>query len=362
MAIARVAVSREGGPVGVRGLLLAAAILSSGCSAGTSAVDYPREHGAQTLSTSPRHVYKENDARDGRGKWESTLFRLVLRGASERAAEPLAATVELRSAKKTVKTVHYGREALAAARSHADTKYSADFDALYELRFAFREPIALAVDSAMVVLETEAGSASLLVPIGVYKQKTTLRFPLTGDFMVVTGHGTTEGGHEERSQLFAYDVVGLGPHLELLHGAGTDNADFVGYGLDVRAPAAGVVVYSRDDVADNPASGNQNLGQLLALPDPPWGVAGNCVVVDHQDGEYSLLAHMQHGSVRVEKGDRVRQGDVIGRLGNSGATTGPHLHYHLMNGPVMLRSDGLPAQFENTCVPVPKPGQFCDAK
>src|SRR4029077_19752002 len=107
-------------------------------------------------------------------------------------------------------------------------------------------------------------------------------------------------------------------------------------------------------------TGNQNMAELLALPDSPWGVAGNCVVIDHGDGEFSLLAHMKRGSVKVKKGDRVKMGDPIGQLGNSGATTGPHLHYHLMAGPKLLLSDGLPAQFENTCQRAPKPGVYCD--
>jgi beta-aspartyl-peptidase (threonine type) len=52
-----------------------------------------------------------------------------------------------------------------------------------------------------------------------------------------------------------------------------------------------------------------------------------------------------------------------GRLsvGNSGATTGPHLHYHLMDGPRILVSDGLPARFENTNPSLPKPGVFAEA-
>jgi murein DD-endopeptidase MepM/ murein hydrolase activator NlpD len=314
------------------------------------------------LSTSPRHVYKENDAKNGHGKRESFLFRLVVRGASAPDSEPAGATVELRAGAKRVETIEYSAEALAAARGHADTTYSDDFDALYELRFAFKEPVALAIDGAFVTLRTARGRASLLVPIGVYQQKTKLRFPLAGDFMVVVGNGSTEGGHEERSQAFAYDVVGLGKNLELLQGDGSKNSDFVGYGRDVLAPADGLVVYARDDVADNPSTGNQDFAALLRLPDPPWAVAGNCVVIDHGDGEYSLLAHMQPGSVKRVKGDRVKQGDVVGKLGNAGATTGPHLHYHLMDGPVLLRADGLPAHFENSCVPAPKPGQFCDAK
>jgi murein DD-endopeptidase MepM/ murein hydrolase activator NlpD len=123
-----------------------------------------------------------------------------------------------------------------------------------------------------------------------------------------------------------------------------------------------VVTYARDDVADNPSTGNQDMEKLLALPDPPWGVGGNCVVIDHGNGEWSFLAHMKRGSVKVKKGDRVVQGQVVGQLGNSGATTGPHLHYHLMDGPKILLSDGLPARFENTCQPMPKPGVYCDTK
>ena len=261
-----------------------------------------------------------------------------------------------------MKTIRYSAEALRAARGHASTRFSADFDALYELRFAMREPVVLAIDAVQIGLEAGGTRSSLPVPVTVYEQKTKLRFPIAGDFMVVTGHATSEGGHEERSQSFAYDVVGLGSHLELLRGDGTKNADFVGYGRDILAPADGIVVYSRNDVPDNPASGNQDTAALLRLPDPPWGVAGNCVVLNHGNGEWSLLAHMQPGSVRVKKGDRVKQGAVLGKLGNSGATTGPHLHYHLMDGPELLRSDGLPARFENTCVPQPKVGQYCDAK
>lgn len=314
------------------------------------------------LTTSPRHVYKENDGRDGKGKTESAVFRIVVRGSKGLVSEPQGATVELRSAGAVVKTIHYSAAAITAIHGFEDTPYSDDHDALYVVRFVMKEPVALAVDSAMVTLEAGGTSSSVVVPIGVYAQKTGLHFPLRGDFMIVTGHATSEGGHEERSQNFAFDAVGLGPHLELLRGDGTKNTDFVGYGLDVLAPADGVVVYTRNDVADNPARGNQDFGALLLLPDPPWGVAGNCVVIDHQDGEFSLLAHMQPGSVRVKKGDRVKQGDLLGKLGNSGATTGPHLHYHLMDGPTLLRSDGLPARFEDTCVPVPKPGQWCDAK
>ncbi|HKA35899.1 MAG TPA: M23 family metallopeptidase [Thermoanaerobaculia bacterium] len=314
-----------------------------------------------SISTSPRHVYKENDGRDLKGKTESFVFRLVVRGSVAQSAEPIGATVDLRAGPRTVKSVRLTGDALAALREKPG-KFSADADALYALKLAFDEPVAEKVDRVSIRLESAGGTASLDVPVAEYAQKTRLVFPLKGDFMVVTGHVSAPQGHEERSQLYAYDVVGLGPHLELLTGDGSKNEDFVGFGKEVLAPAAGVVTYARDDVADNPSTGNQDFEKLLALADPPWGVGGNCAVIDHGNGEWSFLAHMKRGSVRVKKGDRVVQGQVVGQLGNSGATTGPHLHYHLMDGPKILVSDGLPARFENTCQPMPKPGLYCDAK
>jgi murein DD-endopeptidase MepM/ murein hydrolase activator NlpD len=314
-----------------------------------------------TLSTAPRHVYKENDGRDGHGTTESFVFRLVIRSSAGRSPNPSAATIELRSGQRLVKSLRLTAEALAAIQEKPG-RLSADSDAAYLLRLGFDEPVVEKIDAVLVRLETEAGAASLEVPAKTYQQKTKLNFPLRGDFLVVTGHVNAPQGHEERSQQFAYDVVALGKHLELLTGDGSRNEDFVGFGKDVLAPAAGTVVYARDDVPENPASGNQDIDKLLTLPDPPWGVGGNCVVIEHGTGEWSFLAHMRKGSVKVKKGDRVKQGDVVGQLGNSGATTGPHLHYHLMDGPRLLLSDGLPAHFENTNQPMPKPGVYCEAR
>lgn len=311
------------------------------------------------LTTSPRHVYVENDARDGKGPTETFVFRLVVRSPKGVAPEPAAATLTLRAGERSLKTIHYSREALAAIRSKPGA-HSADADAAYVLRFAFDEPVTPRIDRVVVRLEAGRSKSTLEVPTLDYVQKTKLRFPLKGDFLVVTGHVGAADGHQERSQQFAYDIVGLGPHLELLTGPGTSNTDFVAYGWPVLAPAAGTVAYARNDVDENGAGGNQDIEKLLGLPDPPWGVGGNCVVIDHGNGEWSFLAHLQKGSVLVKAGDRVEQGATIGKLGNSGATTGPHLHYHLMDGPKILVSDGLPARFENTCKPIPKPGIYCD--
>lgn len=59
-------------------------------------------------------------------------------------------------------------------------------------------------------------------------------------------------------------------------------------------------------------------------------------------GQYAFYAHLQTGSVRVKVGERLLTGQVIGLLGNSGNTTGPHLHFGIQDSPSILASNSLP--------------------
>jgi len=70
-------------------------------------------------------------------------------------------------------------------------------------------------------------------------------------------------------------------------------------------------------------------------------------VIDHGNGEYSLLAHFRNGTVVPKVGDKVKRGMIVGRCGNSGNSSEPHLHYHLQNGPHFGAAEGLPAQFSD---------------
>jgi Peptidase family M23 len=68
---------------------------------------------------------------------------------------------------------------------------------------------------------------------------------------------------------------------------------------------------------------------------------GNSVILDI-GGNYALYAHFQPGSIRVKEGDRVKQGDVLALVGSSGNSLAPHLHFHVMDGPLSLASNGVP--------------------
>jgi murein DD-endopeptidase MepM/ murein hydrolase activator NlpD len=72
---------------------------------------------------------------------------------------------------------------------------------------------------------------------------------------------------------------------------------------------------------------------------------GNYAVVNIGHGRYAFYAHMQPGSLKVKVGDTVKTGQVLGLLGNTGNTDGAHLHFHIMDGPSPLLSNGLPFVF-----------------
>lgn len=72
---------------------------------------------------------------------------------------------------------------------------------------------------------------------------------------------------------------------------------------------------------------------------------GNHIIIDHGNGEYSVLVHLMKGSVRVKKGDKVKQGDALALVGNSGLSNVPHLHYELVQGPDLPHRRGVPLRF-----------------
>jgi murein DD-endopeptidase MepM/ murein hydrolase activator NlpD len=79
-----------------------------------------------------------------------------------------------------------------------------------------------------------------------------------------------------------------------------------------------------------------------AVPITLETIAGNHIMLDLGGGRYALYAHLQPGSLRVKKGDRLQRGQALGLVGNSGNSTQPHLNFHVTDGPTPLGSEGLP--------------------
>jgi hypothetical protein len=83
---------------------------------------------------------------------------------------------------------------------------------------------------------------------------------------------------------------------------------------------------------------------------------GNSVILDLGEHRYALYAHMQPGSIKVHRGDRVKLGQVLGLVGDSGNSVVPHLHFHVMDGPSSLASNGLPYEIRDFQITGKVPG------
>lgn len=192
---------------------------------------------------------------------------------------------------------------------------------------------------------TNGTKATTTVNPRVYETKTDLRLPLRGRVFVhdghdfyshhrrldVTGTMTTALGIDENMTRYAYDFVLL-----------DDRGEMSGFGADILAPADGVVVGAAGDRPDG--SDRKPFVMEEVLKDLTL-IFGNYLVIDHRNGEFSVLAHLRRDTVKLKAGDRVKRGEKIGEMGDSGDSLFPHLHYQLQRD--AKYGEGLPSYFRD---------------
>jgi hypothetical protein len=123
------------------------------------------------------------------------------------------------------------------------------------------------------------------------------------------------------------------------------NSMFYGYGAEVLAVTDGVIASVKDGLPENVP---QASGEIKpAVPITHETIAGNWIGIYLGKSLYAFYAHLQPGSIRVKVGDKVRRGQVIALLGNSGNTVGPHLHFHIGNANSLNGSEGMPFVFDS---------------
>jgi hypothetical protein len=325
------------------------------------------------LRVVPAVVYKVDDP--GNSNTSSFLFNIAVLCSTDCALTPISARVELSSAGSIVERQDWTTEMLAKIKQMSyrilpNTPLASPTRAFtlpeaFDVRFSFRHPQALAIDSAAVRLTVadakgRRAERKLSIPIRSYQQKTSLTLPFRGHG-IVGQDWITNGGHGGFWNAFSVDLDGLDQNDGEINDANENAAD-AGWGREILAPAAGTVVYARNDVPTNPHPGEEpDDNWYRALHDPVMAFAGNCLIIDHGNSEYSVMMHMQPGSVTVTVGDRVATGQVIGRLGNSGDAFGPHLHYQLQSGPGLFQYQSLPFRFQNIDAPLHR-GEYFVAK
>ena len=170
---------------------------------------------------------------------------------------------------------------------------------------------------------TQRPIVPLKQPAGVSAQPLLYRLPVIGNWRVQRTHyGATN------DQAYAIDIVKDDP---MTLNAVKQNTDYPSYNQPIVADAPGFVVIAVDGVPDN-TPGSKNV----------YDMHGNFVVIDHQNGEFSLFAHFIPGSLKVRAGTYVTTGNELGRCGNSGHSTMPHLHWQIMSSANATGATGIP--------------------
>ena len=200
-------------------------------------------------------------------------------------------------------------------------------------------------------------------------------FPLRGVWFVGFGPSFHSGHRWAVPEEFAFDIAKIGESGLTHKGDGKRFDDYYAYGAEVLAAADGRVIAAESDQPENPSAmqlpnetqeayfTRLRKEQAERLAKGLKGIAGNYVMIDHGKNEYSLYAHLQPGSVSVHVGAQVKAGDVIGKLGSSGNSTEPHLHFQICDKPDPLMCAGIPVDFGNVTIQwadLPRPIQSGD--
>ncbi len=215
------------------------------------------------------------------------------------------------------------------------------------------------LDIARVRFDIEFGeepdrtvSASVEVAPVVYRARAKLQLPLRGRLIVWDGHDLLAHhrrwdylfepirafGFVSNAARYSYDLVTVDATGAMAHGDETRNESWIGFRAAVHAPAPGTIVVVVDDQLDNRQFDTEDLKRDLMV------VYGNRIVIDHGNGEFSVLAHLAERSAKVKVGDKVRGGQVVAAIGASGSAMFPHLHYQLQTSATGT-AEGLPSYF-----------------
>lgn len=181
-----------------------------------------------------------------------------------------------------------------------------------------------------------------LIPLAVYPEtdeiftKTKFHLPFRDEWFVFWG-GTNKlvnYHYEYENQRYAYDFAIVNENRSY-EGDPTLNESYFAFGKEYLAPADGVVVSMENNVEDNEPVGTFNEEQPF----------GNYVILDHGNEEFSYLVHFKHQSIVVKQGDKIKQGDLLGLVGNSGHSSEPHIHFHVADSPDPMNSKSIRINF-----------------
>ena len=193
-----------------------------------------------------------------------------------------------------------------------------------------------------------------------------VEFPLRGEWLSpntpgtkIPSHGTNQFGTR-----YAYDFIQVDwkrkgwpsyrVSLQQYLLFGVPLNEYYCWGQEVHAPCDGIIVQAEDGYKERTRTNllidMSNAYKIAHFFDPRkddiQSVAGNYIIMECGTHVYAALVHLQTGSIKVSVGQSVKKGEVIGRVGHSGNSFSPHLHFQLMDSSDILTANGLPCAFE----------------
>lgn len=149
-------------------------------------------------------------------------------------------------------------------------------------------------------------------------------------------------GKAQIAQRFATDWTRIGADGLAFRGDPSKNANWSAYGAEVLAVANATVVDVKDGIPENDPTSDKK-----AVPITLETVGGNYIILDLGNGYFAFYAHLQPKSIRVKVGNKVKRGQVLALLGNSGQADAPHLHFHIIDSNSPLGAEGVPYVIES---------------
>jgi hypothetical protein len=144
-------------------------------------------------------------------------------------------------------------------------------------------------------------------------------------------------GQPHIGQRYAIDWIQLGDDGNSFTGDKHKNSSYHAWDQEIHAVADGEIVEVKDGLPENIPNSDK-----LAVQITSDTLAGNHIIEDLGNGRYAAYAHLRPGTLKVKMGDTVHAGDVLARLGNTGNSSEPHLHFQICDAPSFPDSEGLP--------------------
>ena len=204
--------------------------------------------------------------------------------------------------------------------------------------------------------------------VNEFENALVLEFPLRGEWMTpnTPGKKVPSHGTDMLGQRYAYDFWQV--DWKINNFKFCDGSNFKYYfrgiplekcycwGKEVFAPCDGKIVKSEDGCKErNPVNFFTDIFAVLknALTFKPkkkgfniHSFIGNYIIMEIAEDRFAFFAHFQNGSITVRSGDNVEKGQILGKVGHSGNSTAPHLHFHIMDNVDLLKAKGRPCVFE----------------